>query len=341
MYKNNKIYIAIIVLIVLCSVLAVFYKFVQTGREGKVEKLIDTTDWVVYTNEHYVFSLKHPKDWKVNEAPANKPTPIYNIYKPGSDKSRLPFDHHTDGVTHVSIYPQGIPTEGVFGESLRSGVEFTIPVQNPRDYILDDGTVWATYAKVSEQPSTWNDSGFIFSSVDVNNIEAGCMRKGKRVSDEDCSPLFGDTIIRKGTVNEQDRRITTAIMESIHFIDNKGYINSSYKDLIRIEHPLPETTVSSPLEIEGAARGHWYFEGDFPVVLTDWDGKIIATGIARAQDNWMTTDYVPYKATLNFDIDTQVSNRGSLILRKDNASGLPEHDDAFEFNVFFEKEATE
>ena len=47
-------------------------------------------------------------------------------------------------------------------------------------------------------------------------------------------------------------------------------------DLIRIDAPRPNATVSSPLTIQGEARGTWFFEADFPVVLTDWDGKIIA-----------------------------------------------------------------
>lgn len=108
-----------------------------------------------------------------------------------------------------------------------------------------------------------------------------------------------------------------------------------YKDLVRIDTPLPESIVSSPLVVRGAARGGWFFEASFSVVLTDWDGRIIAEGIAQAEGDWMTTDYVPFTAELTFVSDTRVSDRGSLILRKSNASGLPEHDDAFEFTVYF------
>ena len=107
-------------------------------------------------------------------------------------------------------------------------------------------------------------------------------------------------------------------------------------DLIRINTPRPNQTISSPLTITGEARGNWYFEASFPVVLTDWDGLIIAQGIATAKSNWMTTDFVPFKATLTFTVDKNVySNRGSLILKKDNPSGLPEHDDALEIPVMF------
>src|SRR3990167_1685683 len=105
-------------------------------------------------------------------------------------------------------------------------------------------------------------------------------------------------------------------------------------DLIRLASPRPNQTVSSPLTITGEARGYWYFEASFPVFLVDWDGRIIAQGIATAKDEWMTEDFVPFEAKLEFTVDPQVySNRGALILKKDNPSGLPEHDDALEIPV--------
>lgn len=108
-------------------------------------------------------------------------------------------------------------------------------------------------------------------------------------------------------------------------------------DLIRVDFPRPNQTVQSPLTVKGKARGSWFFEASFPIVLTDWDGRIIAEGIATAQDDWMTSDFVPFEAVIPFVTDPNVySNRGALILRKDNPSGLPEHDDAFEIPVVLE-----
>jgi len=106
-------------------------------------------------------------------------------------------------------------------------------------------------------------------------------------------------------------------------------------DLIRITSPRPNEEITSPLTITGEARGYWYFEASFPIVLTDWDGRIIAEGYATAQDDWMTEEFVPFEAELTFTADTSVSKRGTLILKKDNPSGLPEHDDALEFPVYF------
>ncbi|MDO8552641.1 MAG: Gmad2 immunoglobulin-like domain-containing protein [bacterium] len=105
-------------------------------------------------------------------------------------------------------------------------------------------------------------------------------------------------------------------------------------NLIRLYAPLPNGVIESPLAITGEARGNWFFEASFPIVLTDWDGRIIAQTIATAQGEWMTTDFVPFEATLTFTpIVNAYSNRGSLILQKDNPSGLPENDDALEIPV--------
>lgn len=110
----------------------------------------------------------------------------------------------------------------------------------------------------------------------------------------------------------------------------------THNDIIRVDTPLPEATISSPLTVSGEARGTWFFEGDFPVILTDWNGLIIAEGYATADGQWMTEEYVPFSATLTFTPDTNVSDRGSLILQKSNPSGLPENDDALEYTVYFD-----
>jgi hypothetical protein len=106
------------------------------------------------------------------------------------------------------------------------------------------------------------------------------------------------------------------------------------EDKISLFTPLANTVITSPLIIKGEARGPWFFEASFPVFLTDWDGLIIAQGIAQAQGDWMTTDYVPFTATLNFTKPSYGAT-GSLILKKDNPSGLSQYDDALEITVKF------
>ncbi len=106
-------------------------------------------------------------------------------------------------------------------------------------------------------------------------------------------------------------------------------------DLIRISYPRPNQEISSPLKIEGEARGVWFFEASFPITLIDQQGNVISQGIATAKTDWMTEEFVSFSSDLEFT--KQVSGSlGKLLLRKDNPSGLPEHDDVLEVPVVFE-----
>ena len=132
-------------------------------------------------------------------------------------------------------------------------------------------------------------------------------------------------------IAEEDVKDLEAIKESKDLADAK-------KDLIVVDEPKIGDKISSPLKISGKARGYWFFEASFPIYITDWDGKIIGEGFAQADDDWMTEEFVPFTAEVNFDkaeISGQYSDRGTLILKKDNPSGLPEHDDALEMLIYF------
>lgn len=121
--------------------------------------------------------------------------------------------------------------------------------------------------------------------------------------------------------------------------DVSAYIESK-ADLIKLESPQPLAKIESPLVIEGEARGYWFFEASFPISLVNWDGLIIAEGIATAEGEWMTEEFVPFKAEIEFTTDftpetPDFMKKGSLILKKDNPSGLPENDDALEVPIRF------
>lgn len=104
-------------------------------------------------------------------------------------------------------------------------------------------------------------------------------------------------------------------------------------DLIRISEPRPNTLVTSPLTVKGMARGNWFFEANFPVKLFDGNGEFLAQGIAQATSEWMTTEFVPFETTLSFIVPTTTS--GTLLLSKDNPSGLPENTDALRVPLRF------
>lgn len=116
--------------------------------------------------------------------------------------------------------------------------------------------------------------------------------------------------------------------------------SSTANDLIVVSVPQAESVIDSPIVISGQARGPWFFEASFPVVLVDWDGLVVAQAVATASGDWMTTDFVPFTANLEFVSPYVVGQdefmkKGTLIFKKDNPSGLPENDDSYEVPIRF------
>jgi len=106
------------------------------------------------------------------------------------------------------------------------------------------------------------------------------------------------------------------------------------REFIVVESPRQGAVIASPLKVRGWARGTWFFEGDFPLILEDINGHVIARGYATARGEWMTKDFVPFEGIMTFKIPA-TGKRGILVLKKDNPADRPELDDALELPVYF------
>lgn len=111
-----------------------------------------------------------------------------------------------------------------------------------------------------------------------------------------------------------------------------GYENK-YPDLIQIDAPGGNAIVQSPLAVVGTARGQWYFEASFPIELLDANGKQLAEVPVQAKGDWMTTEFVPFEVELTFASPT--TKTGTLVLKNDNPSGLPENEKEVRIPVQF------
>lgn len=107
-------------------------------------------------------------------------------------------------------------------------------------------------------------------------------------------------------------------------------------DWLVVEQPVAASLITSPVVISGQARGMWFFEGSFPVFLTDANNQIIAQGIATSTQDWMTKEFIPFTATLYFE--RPLTETGNIILKKDNPSGLPEYDDQLIWPIKFDQQ---
>lgn len=104
-------------------------------------------------------------------------------------------------------------------------------------------------------------------------------------------------------------------------------------NLIKVNNLYENQLINSPLELQGEARGFWFFEASFPIRLLDGNGKEIAVAVAQAQSEWMTGDFVPFLARLEFT--APATDFGTLVFEKDNPSGLPENADELRVSIRF------
>ncbi len=106
--------------------------------------------------------------------------------------------------------------------------------------------------------------------------------------------------------------------------DSVSSTPASLPDVITVDTPLPNASVSSPMGVTGKARGNWYFEASAPYQLKDATGQVIAQGHIDALGDWMTTDFVPFSAKITYPAQP-AGSVGTLVLMNDNPSGLPEN----------------
>lgn len=94
---------------------------------------------------------------------------------------------------------------------------------------------------------------------------------------------------------------------------------------IKVYLPDANSKLTSPVVVMGEVPGNWSFEASFPVKIYDSKGTLVTQTPAQLQGNWMTDQLVPFTAKLTFS--SVVSGNGTLVLQKDNPSGIASNDD--------------
>lgn len=107
---------------------------------------------------------------------------------------------------------------------------------------------------------------------------------------------------------------------------------------VKVISPRAGATVGKSFSVTGEAPGNWYFEAVFPIQVRDKDNNKIGQTQGQASPpaggDWITEAQVPFKATMT--LDTAYSGSATLVLLRDNPSGLPENDDSFEVPITIE-----
>lgn len=108
------------------------------------------------------------------------------------------------------------------------------------------------------------------------------------------------------------------------------YANAS-GDTIMIDSPVANASVGKTFAVSGKARGPWYFEASFPVVVTDANGAVLVQVPAHANGDWMTNEFVPF--SVNITITNGYTGPATITLKKDNPSGEPQNEASVSYPV--------
>lgn len=119
-----------------------------------------------------------------------------------------------------------------------------------------------------------------------------------------------------------------------HKQQSQKVIKSYFKtDSLEISNPAIEDTIHSPFTITGKAKGNWFFEASFPVIITDSENNIVGTGVAQAKGDWMTSEFVDFTADVTFSKPN--TQTGFIVFSNDNPSGLPANQKKEKFLIKF------
>lgn len=144
---------------------------------------------------------------------------------------------------------------------------------------------------------------------------------------------YGEKVQKNKTSAQSE---TTAIASSTATVSSRSGATATQTAVaqgIKVTSPAKDATVSSPLTITGEAVGSRYFEGEFTVSMVDGNGAEVASAIAKAQGDWMSENYVPFTATMDFK--KQLTPFGYLVFKKNNPSGQPPNDQEYRLKVNF------
>ncbi len=183
---------------------------------------------------------------------------------------------------------------------------------------------------------------FVGSEQKVHEVEK--IMLGDRIivdaiATEVTSPTDYDVIVSIKDRKENEPMSTTPSMqEALNFSRSNGKLaltavifgTLDQHDVVLVS-PLPRSTISNSFAVKGAVRGTWYFEASFPVQLKSPKGIVLAQSPAQAQSDWMTTELVPFTASLV--APSTYHGPATLVIKNDNPSGDPAREKSIEVPV--------
>lgn len=293
-----------------------------------------------YSNENWGFSLEYPEGFQVLESELPGSSPVINIYVEDA-RFDPPFAIHEEPENaYIAVLPEGFGVDGPAGKqktlanwqgnlSLAPG----LTLNNSKVYLLESGEPWAFFLRFENAPRNWKKYGGIFVHFRIQNFQATCYNSESGSSKEmnNCDPMGPDEVRYTGNTETSSKE---KIMEILKSFDFKSSNKIRITELIKVEKPLPNMEVSSPLKVRGKAKGYWFFEANAPIEIVDMNNNKLGESYIEAKGDWMTEDFVDFTGTIHFE-NAPDGERGYLVFKRANPSDLKENDREFRLPVLF------
>ncbi|MEI6587626.1 MAG: hypothetical protein WCO05_01615 [Candidatus Moraniibacteriota bacterium] len=197
----------------------------QGEKKGVAEKIKTNSESSfvenTYTNSKYNFQITIPKYWQIIEDDTdNGSDPAFVFYKyvaSTNGEKVTSAGLFTEG-TFVVVRPHGQASEGISGKTLPAKLKGLKDANIASDYVLKNGTSWATFVKFKRIPNSWEESGFIFGRNTIKDEKITCERNDKIIDREKCDLWGGDILAYNGSVSELDRKQIEKIVSTFEFV---------------------------------------------------------------------------------------------------------------------------
>lgn len=318
----------------------------STKVQDTTQQASTTSSTKRYTNAKYNLAFDVPKTWSLVEESSLKIGEFaINIFSKNTqkDEGNLLNVHAQPQYSYITIWPKGLGTELPYSQYApfkkahgAPSLPFKANTSRSKILHLEDGTPWAYFIVPEMPPANWSEDGFIFAQIRNTNSRTICYdaQTDEQKPMEKCDFLEGDKVIRQGSIDKSDTKIVHTILKSISLEEITS--KETRSDTIKVNQPLANAEITSPLAVKGKARGHWYFEGNFTIKLYDSNDNLLTESTAEAQGDWMTEQFVPFEATITFDAPDSI--KGRLVFERANPSGKPANDQSYSIPVVFPSE---
>ncbi len=265
--------------------------------------------WSTYVSNTYDFSVEYPIGWVVATGTLSTGDPVVSLYKATGTSTDMVFGQQ-DVASHVSVYPLGIATEGIQGVMSPSTVIVEVPQASAKDYVLfETKRPWATKATFEQHPASWNDSGFVFARVAIEEEELLYMRGEEEIAQYEFDPFTGDRVERIGFIDTAEREVQEEILRSFRFTGEEvETLNENDSVHISIEAPKPDVIVTSPLSVQGTISGKWHFEDEYVVRVETIEGDVVTEVPITLEESQGDEEVSPFEVSLVFEVPTYATS---------------------------------